>query len=88
MGEHEKRERNEAWLKWENAYDARFPKVHDIEVKAKGKDARWESVKAILTPHRDEPHCLRRVWIRFCGSKPTMEELALKWPEDKEAVTQ
>ena len=28
------------------------------------------------------------MWISFSGCKPTREELALKWPEDKETAIQ
>ena len=72
----------------ETLWDDRFPQVHDIEVKHKGKNARWESVKAILTQQRDKGYRQRRVWVSFSRCEPTMKELALEWPQDKKAVTQ
>ncbi|KAI9775786.1 MAG: hypothetical protein M1835_005703 [Candelina submexicana] len=64
----------------------RFPQIHDIKVKATGKNARWQSVQAILTQHHDKCNRQRRVWFTFTSSKPTTEELALGWLKDKKVA--
>lgn len=81
-------EEEESSREEETLWDHRFPQVHDIEVKHIGKNARWKSVKAVLTQQRDKSLRQRQVWISFSGCELTTEELALKWPRDKKAVTQ
>ena len=71
----------------EETWDERFPLVHDILVKDKGKNARWKDVTAILTQQRDKRHRSRRVWISYTGDKPTTKELKMEWPLDKQTVT-
>ena len=62
-------------------WNSRFPEIHAIQVKHnKGKATSWESLKAILTQHRDTNHRQRRMWISFSGSEPTRQELTLEWP--------
>lgn len=73
----------------ENERFGRSPEVHSVEVKRKGRNTGWESVKAIFTQQRANKDgegraCQRRVWISFSGSEPTEEELALEWPQDKQ----
>ena len=69
----------------------RFPQVHHVLVKRKGRNNDWEKVKTIFTQQRARNDsvgraCQRRVWISFSGSEPTKEELALGWPQDKQEV--
>ena len=54
-------------------------------MKQKGKTAYWESFRTILTLHRDKHNRTRRVWATFSGCEPTKEELALEWPQDRQA---
>ena len=63
-----------------------YPEVRHIEVKSKGKNADWEDVKAIVTLHRDKRGRARRVWTRFSENNPRKKELAVEWPEDKQAI--
>ncbi|KAI9704185.1 MAG: hypothetical protein M1836_007046 [Candelina mexicana] len=63
----------------DSLWSDRFPQIHDIKVKASGKNARWESVQAIITQHSDRRNRQRRVWFTFTSLKPTTEELALGW---------
>ena len=54
-------------------------------MKNNGKKAEWENVEAIVKFHRDKRRRARRVWTPFSGNEPTKEELAMQWPEDKQA---
>ena len=67
---------------WEEVY----PKQNDIKVKSKGKNADWESLKAIVSVHRDSRRRARRVWTPLSGDEPTREELAMRWPKNKQAI--
>ena len=67
--------------------------VRNVEVKRKGRNTGWESVKAIYRGQRarDDSEgraCQRRVWISISGSEPTEEELALEWPKERQVYTQ
>lgn len=63
-----------------------YPKKRHIEVKTKGKNADWEKVKAIVTLHRCTHHRARRVWTPDPGYRPTKKNLAVHWPEEKQAI--
>ena len=65
---------------------ARFPELHNIEVKKVGKTAACQSIKAILMQYRDHSGRLRRVWISFHGQQPTAEEQMLVWPSTTGAM--
>ena len=64
-----------------------YPEVHNIQVKSKGKNADWEDVKAIVTLHRDKRGRARRVWTPFSGDSTRKKDLAVEWPEGKQATT-
>ena len=69
-----------------SAWDEEFPEVRYIEVKKKGKNSGCELVKAILTLHRDKRGRARRVWTPCSGDESTKEDLAVTWPEGKQAT--
>ena len=68
------------------AWDEDYPRVRWIEMKNISKNADWGSIfKAMVTVHRDKRGRARRVWTPFSGGEPTKKELAVEWPEDKQA---
>ena len=64
-----------------------YPHVHDIQVRKKGKNAAWEDIKAVFTLHRDKRGRVRRVWTPFSGDGTRKKDLAVEWPEGKQATT-
>ena len=75
----------------EDEWEDRFPEVHKVEVKRKGRNTGWESLYAIFTQQlatndSQGRACKRRVWISYSGGEPTKEELALGWPQEKQKV--
>ena len=69
-----------------STWDEFYPTERYIGVKNKGKNSGCERVKAVVTLHRDKRGRARRVWTPFSGDNPTKKDLAVKWPDGKQAT--
>lgn len=52
--------------------DQRFPEIHTVQVKRKGRKAGWDDIRVELTSHRDrQHHRARRVWTTLVDNEDT-----------------